>query len=142
MTNMPRGANWTKISKLLKSFTPISNAIEEDMANGFEDIPSYKNSLIVRLEKGSENPLYNPWQDAVDATAKAMAKEIEEEINKRVTKDITNMAKLNKKKKASDVLANLTPETKKNSLVYSSSDGKVLIIDKPKPKFSMRHLRG
>jgi hypothetical protein len=52
------------------------------------------------------------------------------------------MAKLNKKKNTNDVLANLTAETRGKSLVYSSADGKTLIIDKPKPKFSMRHLRG
>lgn len=51
------------------------------------------------------------------------------------------MAKLNRKKKATDIMANLTAETKSKKMISSSASGKVCIFDKPKKRFTIKDLR-
>lgn len=63
--------------------------------------------------------------------------------NRIVTKNGTeyDVAKLNRKKKASDVQMNLTAETKSKFRVLPSSSGKTLFFEKLNRKFTIKDLR-
>ena len=58
------------------------------------------------------------------------------------TEKVDEMAKLNKKKTAAQVIQNLTDATKAKFSVRPSSSGKISITEKIRRGFSMRHLRG